>query len=122
MIFAREVNDGLTSLVKKLDEATSKHSDCRMGSFVVFCSDDEGLRKQLADLAKKEKLKKIVLTIDNPAGPQKYNIAKDADVTVVLYTKRNVKVNYAFKKGQMTDKDIERIVTDVSKILPEDKK
>jgi hypothetical protein len=41
---------------------------------------------------------------------------------VVLYTKSKVKVNYAFKKGQMTDKDIDRIVSDVSKILPEDKK
>lgn len=122
MIFAREVNDGLTSLVKKIDEATDKHSDCRMGSFVVFCSDDEGLRKQLEALAEKEKLKHIVLTIDNPAGPQRYNIAKDADVTVVLYTKQKVKVNYAFKKGQLTDKDIERIVSDVSKILPKDKK
>ncbi|HEY7422688.1 MAG TPA: hypothetical protein VH682_00375 [Gemmataceae bacterium] len=122
MIFAREINDGLTSLVKKIDEATDKHSSCRMGSFVVFCSDDEGLRKKLEALAKKEKLKHIVLTIDNPAGPERYNIAKDADVTVVLYTKQNVKVNYAFKKDKMTEKDIDRIVSDVSKILPEDKK
>jgi hypothetical protein len=41
---------------------------------------------------------------------------------VVLYTKQNVKVNYAFKKDQLTDKDIDRIVSEVSKILPEDKK
>jgi hypothetical protein len=122
MIFAREINDGLTSLVKKIDEATDKHSGCRMGSFVVFCSDEEGLRKKLESLAEKEKLKNIVLTIDNPAGPERYNIAKNADVTVVLYTKSKVKVNYAFKKGEMTDKDIDRIVSDVSKILPEDKK
>ena len=122
MIFAREINDGLTSLVKKIDEATDKNSDCRMGSFVVFCSDEEGLREKLEALAKKEKLKHIVLTIDNPAGPERYNVAKDADVTVVLYTKSKVKVNYAFKKDQMTDKDINRIVSDVSKILPEDKK
>jgi len=122
MIFAREINDGLTSLVKKIDEATDKNSDCRMGSFVVFCSDEEGLREKLETLAKKEKLKHIVLTIDNPAGPDRYNVAKDADVTVVLYTKQKVKVNYAFKKDQLTDKDINRIVSEVSKILPEDKK
>jgi hypothetical protein len=36
---------------------------------VVFCSDDEGLRKKLEALAKKEKLKRIVLTIDNPRVP-----------------------------------------------------
>ncbi len=123
MIFAREINDGLTSLVKKIDAATDKHSDCRMGSFVVFCSDDEGLEKKLKALADKEKLKHIVLTIDNPAGPDKYEIAKDADVTVVLYTQQKVKANYVFKKGELKDADINKIVSEVSKILPEkDKK
>jgi hypothetical protein len=123
MIFAREITDGLTSLVKKIDDATDKHNDCRMGSFVVFCSDEEGLEKKLKDLADKEKLKHIVLTIDNPAGPKSYEIAKDADVTVVLYTQQNVKANYAFKKGELKDADINKIVSDVSKILPEkDKK
>ena len=45
-----------------------------------------------------------------------------ADVTVVLYYKHNVKANYAFKKGELKDKDIEKIVKDLSKILPEKKK
>ncbi len=121
MIFAREINDGLTSLVKKIDEATAKNRSCRMGSFVVFCSDEEGLKKKLEDLADKEKLTKTVLTIDNPAGPEDYNVAKDADVTVVLYTKQKVKVNYAFKKGELKERDIDRILADLSKILPEKK-
>jgi hypothetical protein len=29
-----------------------------------------------------------------------------------------VKANYAFKKGQMKDHDVEKIVADVAKILP----
>ena len=45
MIFAREVSDNLTSLVKKVDAATAKNSACRMGSFVVFLNDDESLEK-----------------------------------------------------------------------------
>ena len=118
MIFAREISDSLTSLVKKIDAATADNKDCRMGSFVVFCSDDEGLEKKLKELADKEKLGKIVLTIDNPSGPTGYKVAKDADVTVVLYTQRQVKANYAFKKGDLKQKDIDAIITDVSKILP----
>ena len=118
MIFAREVSDPLTSLVKKIDAATAKNSDCRMGSFVVFLSDDEGLEKKLKELAKKDKIEHTVLSIDNPAGPRGYGIAKDADVTVVLYTNRTVKANYAFKKGEMKEADVEKIVGDVSKILP----
>lgn len=119
MIFAREVSDSLTSLVKKIDAATAKNEDAKMGSFVVFCSDDESLEKNLKSLAEKEKLNHIVLTIDNPQGPPKYKIAKEADVTVVLYTKGEVKANFAFKKGELKDKDVETIVSSISKILPE---
>jgi hypothetical protein len=119
MIFAREISDNLTSLVKKIDEATAKNSDAHMGSFVVFCNDEEGLDKKLKDLADKEGIKHTVLTIDNPAGPKAYNVAKNADVTVVLYNRRNVKANYAFKKGEMKEGDVEKIVGDVKKIVPD---
>src|SRR4051794_40022825 len=118
MIFAREISDNLTSLVKKIDEVTVKNRSCSMGSFVVFCSDDEALATKLKDLVKKEGLKKVVLTIDTPAGPEGYNIAKDADVTVVLYTNKKVKSNHAFKKGELKAKDIDAIVADVARILP----
>jgi hypothetical protein len=118
MVFAREINDPLTSLVKKLDAAVAKHNDCKMGSFVVFCNDEEGLPEKAKDLAEKEKLGKVILTVDNVQGPPSYKIAKDAEVTVVLYTKHQVKANYAFKKGDLKDKDIEKIVADLSKILP----
>ena|SRR5438552_505290 len=119
MIFAREISDSLTSLVKKIDEATGKNSDCKMGSFVVFCSDEEGLEGKLKDLAKNEKLEHVILTIDNPQGPQRYKVAKEADVTVVLYQKQKVKANFAFKKGKMKDEDVNKIVKDLSKILPD---
>jgi hypothetical protein len=106
-------------LVKKLDAAAIKNSDCRMGSFVVFLNDDEGLEKKLKELAEKEKIKKVVLTIDtNKAGPEGYDVNKDADITVVLYVRKTVKANYAFKKGEMKAKDIDKIVADLGKILP----
>lgn len=119
MIFAREISDSLTSLVKKIDAATAKNSGARMGSFVVFCSDDEGLKDKLKDLSEKNKLEKIVLTIDNPSGPPRYRIARDADVTVILYEKQKVKANHAFKKGEMKESDVDKIVADLAKILPE---
>ena len=70
-----------------------------MGSFVVFCSDAEGLEKQLKELVEKEKLKNIILSIDNPSGPPKYKVAKEAEVTVVLYNKHKVKANFALQEG-----------------------
>jgi hypothetical protein len=104
-------------LVKKIDEATEKNNDSRMGSFVVFCSDEEGLKKKLEELADKEKLKKTILTIDNPAGPEGYDIAKDADVTVLLYVGQQVKVNHAYKKGELTGNEVDRILKELPKIL-----
>ncbi len=119
MIFAREITGPLTSLVKKIDAATGKNSDARMGSFVVFLSDDENMEQKLKDLAKKENLKHTVLSLmPNPAGPSGYNVNKEADVTVVLYTKQNVKVNHAYKKGELKEADVEKIVGELPKILP----
>jgi hypothetical protein len=116
MVFAREVSPELTKLIKKIDAATAQNEGCSMGSFVVFLNDKEGLDGQLKSMAKENDLKKIVLSIDNPAGPKAYNVSKDADVTVVLYKERTVKANYAFKKGALSDKDVDTVVGDVSKI------
>jgi hypothetical protein len=123
MIFAREISDNLTSLVKKIDAATSKNSKCSMGSFVVFLNDEEGFAKKLTELAKKEGLKDCVLTVEsNKAGPRGYDISKDADVTVVLYNNRTVKTNYAFRRGELNSQAVERIVADIPKILPDGQK
>lgn len=118
MIFAREISAPLTSLVKQIDKATADNAKSKMGSFVVFLGDDEALAKQLKELGDKESIKKTVLaTMSTPSGPPKYKVAKDADVTVVLYNKRKVEANYTFEKGKLTDKDVEKIVADLSKIL-----
>ena len=117
MIFARETNDQLVSLITKLDAETVKNADKKMGSFAIFCNDSEALPAKLKTLAEKQNLKKFTLAVDNPTGPEPYNIAKDADVTVVLYNKSKVIANYTFKKGELNAASIEKIVGDVSKIV-----
>ena len=117
MIFAREVTPGLTKLIKQIDTATAKNRKARMGSFVVFLSDDEKLPEQLKALAKREHIQNTVLSVDNPAGPQKYNVSKNADVTVVLYEDHTVRANYAFRRGQLSEQAVERVLADLPKIL-----
>lgn len=116
MVFARQATPEVAQLIKKLDACTEKNQSCEMGSFVVFCSNEDTLRTKLEGMAKKEGLKHIVLTIDNPAGPKDYNFAKDAEVTVILYKDRTVKANHTFKKGELNDKAIDKVVADISKI------
>jgi hypothetical protein len=118
MIFARQVSPELTKLIKRIDQATGNNKERNMGSFVVLLSESGNLEKELKELAKKEKIRHCILTIDNPEGPQDYNIAEDAEVTVILYTKLTVKVNHTFKNGELNDKAIEAIIADLGRILP----
>lgn len=118
MIFAREVTPELATLIKKIDAATVA-SKGKMGSFVVFLSKNEDLEAKLKGLAKSAGLKETVLAIDNPAGPEGYKVAKGAAITVVLYRERTCKVNYAFKKGELTSNDVGAIVASLPKIQAE---
>jgi len=119
VVFARTGNDPMTyKLLKALDAETVKHAKADMFSFAVFTGEKSVLEPQLKEAAKKADLKKLVLAIEDKEDPipPKYNLSKDADVTVVLYVDRVVKANYSFAKGKLTDKDIEAVVKDVSKI------
>jgi hypothetical protein len=118
MVFARELSPTLVRLIKVLDQTAVKNQGASMGTFVVFCSADKALPEKLKALAKEQALRKMVLAIDKPAGPEGYKVAKDADVTVVLYTRMTVQANHAFRKGELTEKSIEQIAKDVAKILP----
>jgi ABC-type uncharacterized transport system substrate-binding protein len=103
----------LTSLVKKLD-AEGAHG---LKSFVVYLSDDEKLPEELKTYAAKIGLKNTILAVDNVTGPQSWTIAKEADVTVVLYNKRNVEANHAFADGKLDAKGVAKVLADLPKIL-----
>jgi hypothetical protein len=119
MVFAREVNEPLVALLSKLDKATEKNRDVQLGSFVVFLSEKEGLKEQLENVAKKQGLQHTILSIYDPAGPEDFNVAKDSDVTVVLYRQHLVKANHAFRKGELNEQAVEKIVGDLPKIVGE---
>jgi hypothetical protein len=117
VVFARTADCPMTQkLIKAIDKATAENKKAEMGSYVVFCSDEENLEAKLKDMVKTADLKETVLSIDSPSGPGKYKIAKDADLTVVLYRNRKVVENFAFKKGEITDKNIDTIIADTAKI------
>ena len=122
MIFARNPECPQTQkLIKQVDEKVAKNGDCDLRSFVVFCTDDSKAESQVKEIAKDKGIQKVVMSIDSPTGPSKYKFAKDADVTVVLYTNRTVKANHSYKAGELKDADIKAILADVKKIAPEAK-
>jgi hypothetical protein len=79
------VSDPLTGLVKKIDQrmdAAAGKTARPVGAYVIFDSKADGLDKQLLGVAEKEGLKRVNLCIG--AAPPRYELAKEADVTVVL--------------------------------------
>ena len=109
----------MTGLVKKVDEAAAKHKKQELGSFVIFLDKSDEMEKQVSAFAEKQGIREIVLALDNPAGPKGYDIAKEAQVTVLLYVGRQVKFNFAFEKGKLTPADVEKVMKELPKILEE---
>jgi hypothetical protein len=118
LTFAREINAPLTSLVKAVDKAVAENKEAKLASFVVFLTDKSGeLEPKVAELAKKENIANVPLTIvESIAGPEKYKVAKDAEVTVILYAKGEAKANFAFKKGELSEEKVKVVAAAVSKI------
>ena len=113
------MTDDLTGLVKQIDAAVKAHEDQKLAAFVVVLTDDaDKTEEQLKALAKDAHITKTPLTLlEGTAGPPKYKIAKDAEVTVLLWKGQKVKANHAFAKGQLNKEAIKTIVADTSKIL-----
>ena len=118
-IFAREITDNLTSLVKQIDEQVGANSDQKMAGFVVLLTDDpDAAEPRLKELAEKNKISNTPLTVyDGLAGPENYKIDEKADVTVMMWVGGEVKVNYVFEKGKLDKKAVAAIIKDTTKIL-----
>lgn len=120
-VFAREINGSLTRLVKRIDKQIAKNTDKKLCSFVVFLTDDsEALTAKVEKLAEKAKIKNVPLTIaESLAGPPAYKISEDAEVTVLLWKGKGpeVRVNHAFKAGELKKEQIAAVIKDIPKIL-----
>ncbi len=121
MVFAREISEPVTRLIKRLDSATGQHKAAGLASCVVFLSNEAGLPRQIKQVAEQEQVRHTILRTFKPEGPRGYNLAKDASVTVVLFTDRVVKAKHVFGKGECKDRDIDAILADLPRILPSKK-
>jgi hypothetical protein len=103
-------------LVKQIDKKIGENGTLK--SFVVLMpKKGEKPADALEKLAKDAGIKHVPLTIgESPNGPPDYEVARDADVTVLMWKEHRVRVNHAFK-GELTDKDIGAVVADIPKVL-----
>ncbi len=111
------MSDPLTSLVKKIDQAVDAASPKapngrRFGTFLII-GDGTGRADQLRDLAKKENVQRVSFCIGE--APPRYEVNKDADLTVVIYNpgrpgKQSVQANFALRKDELDKAKAEAIV------------
>jgi hypothetical protein len=119
-IFTRDIEDAATqALIKDVDATVGKNADSKMAAFVVLLTDDpDAAEGKLSEVAKKNGIKNVPLTIfDGSAGPDKYKVSKDADLTVLMWNESNVKVNHAFGKGEFKAEKVKTVSADTKKIL-----
>ncbi|MFV0444281.1 MAG: hypothetical protein ACK5Q5_11995 [Planctomycetaceae bacterium] len=105
-VFIRDVNDEVAKLVKEVDTKVGQNSDAGMAAFVVLLTENpEADAQKLKDLATKQGIQNTPLTtFDGNAGPTGYQVAQDADYTVMMWSNSTLKVNDTFKKGELGDK------------------
>ena len=115
----------MTGLVKKIDNAVNEASGKqaggqKLGTFFII-GDADGRAAQLRGMAEQEGLKRVSLCIGT--APPRYEVSKDADVTVVIYTvgrpgRQEVVANFALRKGELDETRGDAVLAALSKVLP----
>jgi len=119
-VFTRELSDSVKDLVKKVDAKVGENKDKEMRAFVVVLTEDpDAVEPKLEKLAKDSKLASTPLTIveGNVGPPPEYKLAKDAEVTVMMWVDGKVKVNQSFAKGKLDKKAVDNLIVETKKIL-----
>lgn len=118
-IFARDVNPEVTSLIHEVDGAVGKNQGKDMKAFVVLLSDEpESSEATLKKVATDAQVTNTPLTtFDSNVGPAAYKITQDAQVTVMMWVDGKLKVNEAYKPGELTKEKIAALMGQTSQIL-----
>lgn len=117
VVFARTTSDPLGKLLGKLEAAGADKKDSGYKVWMTQLTTKADL-DALAKWAQKQGLKSVpVGAFEDADGPPSYKLHKDADVTVLLFTKQKVVANFALRAGELTDKQIDEIVKAVPQLF-----
>jgi hypothetical protein len=118
VVFARKMSDPLGKLVQGFDKAVRDHKASELCSWVTFLSDDQSaLDPQVVQWGKKHGLSNLSLAVfEDVDGPPSYRLARDAEVTVLLFVKQKVVRNFAFRAGELNDKKIAEVLAAIPAI------
>lgn len=117
VVFARSTSDSLGKLMAKLDAQGIANKDTGCKVWMTLLAEKADL-DALAKWAQKSGIKSApVGAFEDADGPPSYKLHKDADVTVILFTKQKVVANFAFRAGELDDKAIESVMKAVPELF-----
>lgn len=118
MVFAPKPSAELGKLTRALEAvAGAVDPAAEVGACVIVTDTSPAVRKQLAKLADDANLKRVVLAVVEPEKVKDYVLNPDAAATVLLYSKRVVRVNRAFRPGEMDEKAVAAVKAEARKHL-----
>ena len=119
VVFARTMSDSLGKLVGELDKAVTQNKTAELRAWVTFLSEDQPkLDPELVRWSQKHGIKTVPVGVfEDAGGPPSYRIANDADVTVLLFVKRKVVVNFAFRNGELNSDATAVVIKALPRIL-----
>jgi hypothetical protein len=117
VVFAKSLSDPLAKLMAKLEAARPAKNDPGYKTWLTHTVAVADL-DALAKWAQQKSLKGVpVGAYEDVDGPPAYKLAKDADVTVLLFVKERVVANFAFRAGELDDKAVETVLKSVPKLF-----
>src|SRR5262245_23780628 len=106
VVFARTLSDPLGKLLAKLDAEAEARQDTGFKVWMTQLTRPADL-DALAKWSQKQGLKGCAVgAFEDADGPPAYKLHPEADVTVMLFVKQKVVANFAFRAGELNDKQI----------------
>jgi len=117
IVFARSLSDTLAHLLSQCDEAIAARPKDAMRAWMTVLGEKTIGLDELGKWSKQCGLKAVPVGVfDDPVGPPSYKLAEEADVTVVVFTRRKVVANFAFRPGELDEAAVKRIADELSRL------
>lgn len=118
VVFARTLDEPLGKLTRGLDKALVDHKASNLRAWVTLLNADQTtFDPQVVAWARKEALRGVPLSVfEDTDGPPSYKLSRDAEVTVLVFVKQKVVVNFAFRAGELTDQHIADVLKAVAAV------
>ncbi|QDU73542.1 hypothetical protein Pan97_05170 [Bremerella volcania] len=118
VIFAREVNDSVTSLVQQIDRKVAENADKKLSAFMVVVGENtDEVKPTLQRVQVSQHIENTPLTVFNEKeGPAGYGLDPKARIQVMMWNDDGLKVNKPLAP-HLSKEEISEVVNQTSEIL-----